>query len=149
MGVLVLVPRFLMLLLRRCSSLPCPSLASPSSPRELRWTTFEDCFGKLYAAPFCNTHTFQGLLERSWLVGVLPLEILTSYILSQFLVIVMQVGKSPSLMILMTIIPNITLNTNRWQLHLWWFLASSRSLVLVPYPSSSYSVFFKVKEISD
>merc|ERR1712241_405872 len=34
----------------------------------------------------------QGLLERSWLVGVLPLEILTSYILSQFLVIVMQVA---------------------------------------------------------
>ena len=47
----------------------------------------------------------QGLLERSWLVGVLPLEILTSYILSQFLVIVMQVGKSPSLLILMTITP--------------------------------------------
>ena len=39
-----------------------------------------------------NTITIQGLLERSWLVGVLPLEILTSYILSQFLVIVMQVG---------------------------------------------------------
>jgi len=34
----------------------------------------------------------QGLLERSWLMGVLPLEILTSYILSQFLVIVMQVA---------------------------------------------------------
>ena len=34
--------------------------------------------------------------------------------------------------------------TNRWQLLLWWSLASSRFLVLVPYPSSSYSVFFKV-----
>ena len=33
----------------------------------------------------------QGLLERSWIMGVLPLEILASYILSQFLVMVVQV----------------------------------------------------------
>ena len=33
----------------------------------------------------------QGLLERSWITGVLPVEILSSYILSQFLVMVMQV----------------------------------------------------------
>ena len=33
----------------------------------------------------------QGLLERSWITGVLPLEILTSYILSQFMVMVVQV----------------------------------------------------------
>jgi len=32
----------------------------------------------------------QGLLERSWITGVLPVEILASYILSQFLVMVMQ-----------------------------------------------------------
>ena len=33
----------------------------------------------------------QGLLERSWIMGVLPLEILASYILSQFLVMIVQV----------------------------------------------------------
>lgn len=38
------------------------------------------------------TERAQGLLERSWLVGVLPFEILTSYILTQFLVIVIQVA---------------------------------------------------------
>jgi len=32
----------------------------------------------------------QGLLERSWITGVLPIEILSSYILSQFFVMVMQ-----------------------------------------------------------
>ena len=34
----------------------------------------------------------QGLLERSWITGVLPLEILASYILSQFVVMVVQVS---------------------------------------------------------
>jgi len=38
------------------------------------------------------TERAQGLLERSWLVGVLPLEILASYMFSQFLVIVIQVA---------------------------------------------------------
>ena len=33
----------------------------------------------------------QGMLERSWITGVLPVEILSSYILSQFLVMVVQV----------------------------------------------------------
>ena len=33
----------------------------------------------------------QGLLERSWITGVLPSEILASYILSQFVVMVVQV----------------------------------------------------------
>ena len=33
----------------------------------------------------------QGLLERSWITGVLPVEILASYILSQFVVMVIQV----------------------------------------------------------
>ena len=33
----------------------------------------------------------QGLLERSWITGVLPVEILASYILSQFVVMVVQV----------------------------------------------------------
>jgi len=33
----------------------------------------------------------EGLLERSWLVGVLSLEIVVSYVLSQFLIIVVQV----------------------------------------------------------
>jgi len=32
----------------------------------------------------------QGLLERSWITGVLPVEIIASYIMSQFLVMVMQ-----------------------------------------------------------
>jgi len=32
----------------------------------------------------------QGMLERSWITGVLPVEILSSYILSQFLVVVVQ-----------------------------------------------------------
>ena len=35
----------------------------------------------------------QGLLERSWITGVLPIEIVASYIMSQFLVMVMQVRK--------------------------------------------------------
>ena len=34
----------------------------------------------------------QGLLERSWLAGVLPLELIVSYMLSQFGIIVMQVS---------------------------------------------------------
>ena len=38
---------------------------------------------------------FQGLLERSWLCGVLPVEILASHILSQFWVIVIQVLAAP------------------------------------------------------
>ena len=33
----------------------------------------------------------QGLLERSWITGVLPVEIMASYILSQFVVMVVQV----------------------------------------------------------
>jgi len=37
------------------------------------------------------TERAEGLLERSWLVGVLSLEIVVSYVLSQFLIIVMQV----------------------------------------------------------
>ena len=36
------------------------------------------------------TERSQGLLERSWITGVLPVEIITSYIMSQFLVMVMQ-----------------------------------------------------------
>eukprot|EP00090_Calanus_glacialis_P008173 TRINITY_DN16497_c0_g1_i1.p1 TRINITY_DN16497_c0_g1~~TRINITY_DN16497_c0_g1_i1.p1 ORF type:complete len:734 (+),score=117.42 TRINITY_DN16497_c0_g1_i1:53-2254(+) len=32
----------------------------------------------------------QGLLERSWIIGVLPVEILASYMLSQFVVLVVQ-----------------------------------------------------------
>ena len=37
----------------------------------------------------------QGLLERSWLCGVLPVEILASHILSQFWVIGIQVTAAP------------------------------------------------------
>ena len=36
------------------------------------------------------TERSQGLLERSWITGVLPAEIIASYIMSQFLVMVMQ-----------------------------------------------------------
>jgi len=36
------------------------------------------------------TERSQGLLERSWITGVLPVEIIASYIMSQFLVMVMQ-----------------------------------------------------------
>merc|ERR1712241_1064391 len=36
------------------------------------------------------TERSQGLLERSWITGVLPVEILSSYIMSQFMVMVMQ-----------------------------------------------------------
>ena len=39
------------------------------------------------------TERSQGLLERSWITGVLPVEIIASYIMSQFLVMVMQVAK--------------------------------------------------------
>ena len=39
------------------------------------------------------TERSQGLLERSWITGVLPAEIIASYIMSQFLVMVMQVTK--------------------------------------------------------
>ena len=39
------------------------------------------------------TERSQGLLERSWVTGVLPAEIIASYIMSQFLVMVMQVTK--------------------------------------------------------
>ena len=38
------------------------------------------------------TERSQGLLERSWITGVLPVEIIASYIMSQFLVMVMQVA---------------------------------------------------------
>ena len=38
---------------------------------------------KLKIACFSATFVFQGLLERSWLVGVLSLEIVVSYVLSQ------------------------------------------------------------------
>ena len=38
------------------------------------------------------TERSQGLLERSWIAGVLPVEIITSYIMSQFLVMAIQVG---------------------------------------------------------
>ena len=47
-------------------------------------------FSTAWKRPF---HWIQGLLERSWLVGVLPLEILASYMFSQFLVIVIQVDQ--------------------------------------------------------
>ena len=40
------------------------------------------------------TERSQGLLERSWVAGVLPFEIIASYIMSQFLVMVMQVSKN-------------------------------------------------------
>ena len=36
------------------------------------------------------TERSQGLLERSWITGVLPVEIIASYILSQFLVMLVQ-----------------------------------------------------------
>merc|ERR1712203_311720 len=36
------------------------------------------------------TERSQGLLERSWITGVLPVEIIASYIMSQFLVMVVQ-----------------------------------------------------------
>ena len=36
------------------------------------------------------TERSQGLLERSWITGVLPVEIIASYIMSQFIVMVMQ-----------------------------------------------------------
>ena len=39
------------------------------------------------------TERSQGLLERSWITGVLPVEIIASYIMSQFLVMVMQVAR--------------------------------------------------------
>ena len=39
------------------------------------------------------TERSQGLLERSWVAGVLPFEIIASYIMSQFFVMVMQVSK--------------------------------------------------------
>ena len=39
------------------------------------------------------TERSQGLLERSWITGVLPVEIIASYIMSQFLVMAMQVAK--------------------------------------------------------
>ena len=39
------------------------------------------------------TERAQGLLERSWITGVLPIEIVASYIMSQFLVMVMQVDE--------------------------------------------------------
>ena len=37
------------------------------------------------------TERSQGLLERSWVTGVLPIELIVSYIMSQFLVMAMQV----------------------------------------------------------
>ena len=37
------------------------------------------------------TERSQGLLERSWVTGVLPIELILSYIMSQFLVMAMQV----------------------------------------------------------
>ena len=46
------------------------------------------------------TERAQGLLERSWITGVLPIEIIASYIMSQFLVMVMQ--ESPMFRISMT-----------------------------------------------
>ena len=36
------------------------------------------------------TERSQGLLERSWIAGVLPVEIIASYMMSQFLVMVIQ-----------------------------------------------------------
>ena len=39
------------------------------------------------------TERSQGLLERSWITGVLPVEIITSYIMSQFLVMATQVAR--------------------------------------------------------
>ena len=39
------------------------------------------------------TERSQGLLERSWITGVLPVEIIASYIMSQFLVMLMQVSE--------------------------------------------------------
>ena len=40
------------------------------------------------------TERSQGLLERSWVAGVLPSEIIASYIMSQFFVMVIQVNTS-------------------------------------------------------
>ena len=40
------------------------------------------------------TERSQGLLERSWVAGVLPVEIIASYIMSQFFVMVIQVDMS-------------------------------------------------------
>ena len=59
------------------------------------------------------TERSQGLLERSWVTGVLPAEIIASYIMSQFLVMVVQVAKyfheiSLSIHILKTTITLIT-----------------------------------------
>ena len=39
------------------------------------------------------TERSQGLLERSWIAGVLPSEILLSNMMSQFLVMVIEVGE--------------------------------------------------------
>ena len=39
------------------------------------------------------TERSQGLLERSWIAGVLPSEILLSTMMSQFLVMVIEVGE--------------------------------------------------------
>ena len=60
------------------------------------------CCGVFFLAMALTSESFitersQGLLERSWITGVLPIEIIASYIMSQFLVMVMQ--ESPTVTI--------------------------------------------------
>ena len=55
------------------------------------------CCGLFFLAMALTSESFitersQGLLERSWITGVQPVEIIASYIMSQFLVMVMQVN---------------------------------------------------------
>merc|ERR1719210_2392115 len=53
------------------------------------------CCGLFFLAMALTSESFitersQGLLERSWITGVQPVEIIASYIMSQFLVMVIQ-----------------------------------------------------------
>lgn len=60
------------------------------------WTTpGMICVSLFFSAMALTSESFitersQGLLERSWITGVLPVEIIASYIMSQFLVMVIQ-----------------------------------------------------------
>ena len=76
-------------------SLESPLLGDEDSDYR-EWTTpGMICVSLFFLAMALTSESFitersQGLLERSWITGVLPLEIIASYIMSQFLVMAMQ-----------------------------------------------------------
>ena len=126
-------------LLRRSSSLPCPLPASPSSPRELRWTRFSP---QLERGLFTESRVCWS--DPGW-SGFFPwrfLHLTCSHSfssLSSRLIKKQRKDEDKRFSHL--------LSPHRWQQPLLWFLAFFKSPALALSPSSASWASFKVTKL--